>query len=178
MRCLITIFYPKKDILFFKNLHKVPDNQNILKKIIYQSLEIKKKYIEADEFDTGKRLILNFGHTFGHAIEKATNFKVPHGIAVAHGIKIALFFSKRLGLLKKDRYLNMNENIKKITNLSPLKRINLKSLIQNLEKDKKHTKKDFRFILTKGVGEMIVYKISRKKNIKKILEEYFRNYAA
>lgn len=168
----------KKYSFFFRNLHKVPGNKNILNKIIYQSLEIKKKYIELDEFDTGKRLILNFGHTFGHAIEKTTNFKVPHGIAVAHGIKIALFFSNKLGLLKKEKYLNMNENIKKITDLSPLKKINLKYLIKNLEKDKKHTRKNFRFILTKGIGEMMVYQIPRKTNIKKMLEEYFRNYAA
>ena len=163
---------------FFKNLIKARKNKKVLQKIIYQSLKIKKKYIEVDEFDTGQRLILNFGHTFGHAIEKTTKFKIPHGLAVAHGIQIALFFSKRFGLLKKDRYDIMVNDIKKITNLDPLKKINLNSFIQNIEKDKKHSNKYFKFILTKGVGNMIVYQISKKKNIKKILKEYFKNYGA
>lgn len=163
---------------FFKNLHKIPSNKKIFKNIIYQSLNIKKKFIEDDEFDTGKRLILNFGHTFGHAIEKTTNFKIPHGIAVAHGIQIALFISNNLGLLKDSKYLKMNENIKKITNLSPLKKINLNSLVKNIEKDKKHSRQYYRFILTKGIGEMMIYQISKKTNLKKILKEYFRNNAS
>ena len=141
-------------------------------------MEIKKKFIEKDEFDTGKRLILNFGHTFGHAIEKTTNFKVPHGIAVAHGIQIALFFSNKLGLLEKSKFLHMNDDIKKITDLSPLKKINLNLFIKNLDKDKKHSKKNYRFILTRGIGQMMVYQISKKTNIKKILEEFFENYAS
>ena len=45
----------------------------------------------------------------------------------------------------------MNEKIKKITNLSPLKKLNLTKFIQNLEKDKKHNKKNYRFILTKDI---------------------------
>lgn len=168
----------KKYAFFFGNLYRVPKNKDILKKFIYQSLEIKKKFIEKDEFDTGKRLILNFGHTFGHAIEKTTNFKVPHGIAVAHGIQIALFFSNKLGLLKKSKFLLMNNDIKKITDLSPLKKINLNLFIKNLDKDKKHSKKNYRFILTRGIGQMTVYQISKKTNIKKILEEFFGNYAS
>ena len=72
----------------------------------------------------------------------------------------------------------MNENIKKITNLSPLKKINLNSLVKNIEKDKKHSRQYYRFILTKGVGEMMIYQISKKTNLKKILKEYFRNNAS
>ena len=152
---------------FFDNLDKVHNNKKILENIIYKSLIIKKSYIEVDEFDTGKRLLLNFGHTFGHAIEKTSNFKIPHGIAVAHGIQMALFFSKNFGLLSDKKYFKMNENMKKITNLSPLKKLNLTKFIQNLEKDKKHNKKNYRFILTKDIGKMLVYEISKKMNIKK-----------
>ena len=67
----------KKLQIFFDNLDKVHNNKKILENIIYKSLIIKKSYIEVDEFDTGKRLLLNFGHTFGHAIEKTSNFKIP-----------------------------------------------------------------------------------------------------
>jgi 3-dehydroquinate synthase len=62
---------------------------NVKPEIIRKSLEIKKEIIEVDEFDKGLRNIMNYGHTFGHAIESVTNFKVPHGIAVGLGIHIA-----------------------------------------------------------------------------------------
>jgi 3-dehydroquinate synthase len=52
-------------------------------------LQLKKWFIEVDEFDQKERQLLNFGHTFGHALETATDFRVPHGIAVAMGILAA-----------------------------------------------------------------------------------------
>src|SRR2546430_1265983 len=53
---------------------------------IRRSLEIKQGLIEIDEFDRGPRNIMNYGHSFGHAIEAATDFTVPHGIAVTMGM--------------------------------------------------------------------------------------------
>ena len=64
----------------------------ILKSLILKSLNIKKKFIQEDEFDNGKRKLLNYGHTFAHAIEAYTNYKIPHGIAVAHGILLYCYF--------------------------------------------------------------------------------------
>ena len=60
-----------------------------MQSFIHRSLEIKKIYIEADEFDNGPRNIFNYGHSLGHAIEAATNFSIPHGIAVTIGIDMA-----------------------------------------------------------------------------------------
>ncbi|MEO8162360.1 MAG: iron-containing alcohol dehydrogenase [Ilumatobacteraceae bacterium] len=54
----------------------------VLRKYTLGSLLIKKRFIELDEFDSGIRNIFNFGHSFGHAIEAATGFAIPHGIAV------------------------------------------------------------------------------------------------
>lgn len=65
---------------------------------IRRSLEIKKGYIEEDEFDTGPRLVFNLGHSFGHAIEAATNFAIPHGIAVSMGMDMANWISWHLGI--------------------------------------------------------------------------------
>lgn len=62
------------------------------------SLEIKKRYIEQDEFDQGVRNIFNYGHSFGHAIEAATHFAVPHGIAVTIGLDMANHIAAGLGL--------------------------------------------------------------------------------
>jgi 3-dehydroquinate synthase len=66
-------------------------------KMLYFVLSQKKWFIEIDEFDRAERKLLNFGHTFGHALESATNHEIPHGIAVALGVRAAVSFvaSKR-----------------------------------------------------------------------------------
>ena len=74
--------FDKKEMKYFKsNFIKSIKSPKILKSLILKSLNIKKKFIQEDEFDNGKRKILNFGHTFAHAIEAYTNYKIPHGIA-------------------------------------------------------------------------------------------------
>ena len=65
---------------------------------MWSSLRIKRRYIEEDEFDRGVRNVLNYGHTFAHAFESATNYAIPHGIAVTMGVACATYFSEELGL--------------------------------------------------------------------------------
>jgi 3-dehydroquinate synthetase len=54
--------------------------------LVVECVEIKAKYVEADEFDMGIRHFMNLGHTIGHAIELLSGFKTPHGLAVANGV--------------------------------------------------------------------------------------------
>jgi 3-dehydroquinate synthase len=70
-----------------------------LQRAVRRSLEIKRRIIEVDEFDTGPRQVLNYGHTFGHAIESATNYGIPHGIAITIGMDMANFMSVAQGEL-------------------------------------------------------------------------------
>jgi 3-dehydroquinate synthase len=74
---------------------------------VQASLAIKVSYVEGDEFDTGRRNLLNFGHCFGHAIESATSFGVPHGQAVVLGMILAGMVARSRGSLSADteRYL-------------------------------------------------------------------------
>jgi len=74
----------------------------VMEATIRRALEIKQGYIEKDEFDTGPRLVFNLGHSFGHAIEAATDFAVPHGIAVTIGLDMAGWMSWRLGQGRED----------------------------------------------------------------------------
>ncbi|MCX5786125.1 MAG: 3-dehydroquinate synthase [Elusimicrobia bacterium] len=106
-----------------------------------KALGIKKGYIEDDEFDSGRRNMLNFGHCFGHAIESATDFAVPHGLAVVYGIILANMVSRRRGLLSKDLEMFMRERI-----LSPIippgmlsAGIDGAAVVQGMKKDKKRT---------------------------------------
>ncbi len=78
------------------------NNQAVLERTA-RCLEIKKEYIENDEFDTGKRNMLNYGHCFGHAIESACNFAIPHGQAVVLGMLLANRYAVEQGLLSSQQ---------------------------------------------------------------------------
>lgn len=73
-------------------------DRTVMVATIHRALDIKKAYIEQDEFDQGPRLVFNLGHSFGHAIEAATEFAVPHGIAVSMGMDMANWTSWHLGI--------------------------------------------------------------------------------
>lgn len=68
-------------------------------RFVHNSLAFKKAIIEEDEFDGGKRVLLNFAHTFGHAFEASSNYAIPHGSAVALGLVAANAVSLERGLL-------------------------------------------------------------------------------
>ncbi|MCX6386202.1 MAG: 3-dehydroquinate synthase [Solirubrobacterales bacterium] len=74
--------------------------------LIYHSLDTKRWFIEIDEFDTGPRLFLNFGHTFGHALEVATDFRISHGIGIALGMFAAEQFGSKTGYGASDARLS------------------------------------------------------------------------
>ncbi|MCL2356411.1 MAG: 3-dehydroquinate synthase [Defluviitaleaceae bacterium] len=66
----------------------ISENSGILADVIEANVKIKRDIVQRDEFDTGERQLLNFGHTIGHAVEKLSSFKISHGSAVAIGMSI------------------------------------------------------------------------------------------
>ena len=106
---------------------------------------LKKVLIEKDEFDQSDRLILNYGHTFGHAIETASNYSIPHGIAVSIGCQLANYISFKLN------YSYLYNKTKEILefNYHSLSKIhfNFTLFLNALQKDKKNSGKHYSFIL-------------------------------
>lgn len=108
---------------------------------VRRALTIKKGYIEEDEFDTGRRNMLNYGHCFGHALETATDFAVPHGQAVVIGMILANIVARRRGRLASGAERHLADKI-----LRPIIRVDLKTLAIDPQKivtamgqDKKRT---------------------------------------
>lgn len=83
------------DAELYKTLHTLPFDRE---EVVARCVEIKRDVVQQDEFDNGIRGLLNFGHTFGHAIEKLSNFGVSHGEAVAKGMVIAARIAPLCGL--------------------------------------------------------------------------------
>ena len=79
----------------YDTLHTLPFDREA---VVARCVEIKRDVVQQDEFDNGIRGLLNFGHTFGHAIEKLSNFAVSHGEAVAKGMVIAARMAPLCGL--------------------------------------------------------------------------------
>ena len=75
---------------------------DMLEEVIDQSVAVKKSVVEEDERDTGARQLLNFGHTFGHSIEKLSDYSIPHGHAVARGMVCEARAAFKLGLTDID----------------------------------------------------------------------------
>jgi 3-dehydroquinate synthase len=114
---------------------------------VYRAQQIKKTYIEFDEFDRGPRNLLNYGHCIGHAIESATNFGIPHGIAIAKGMDIANRFALQQELITQEQYDTMHSTIYPCYAAFDSYPINMDAIIPALSKDKKNTGNMFNLIL-------------------------------
>jgi 3-dehydroquinate synthase len=97
---------------FIQEIDKVKQRDRVaLAKAIQDALHIKLQYIQEDEFDTGRRNLLNFGHCLGHAVESTTNYSIPHGQAVLIGILFANIVAKNRGLLSRGQYEFFNRKL-------------------------------------------------------------------
>lgn len=138
------------------DLAKLPRQPKSIAKWIQPSLEIKKGYIEEDEFDRGRRNLLNYGHTFGHAYESATHYAIPHGIAVALGMLTATYVSVQMNLASREHFEDVRSQL--LPWCEPygdlLTKVNLEEVILAMRRDKKTTADGVNCILTHGYGKM------------------------
>lgn len=129
--------------------------------VILKSLITKKWFIEIDEFDNKERLLLNFGHTFGHAMEAATNFGVSHGIAVGVGMLIAINYATRRGDLTSvgiERTAELASHLRAMLGygdalvVSSPPTISIKTTLEKFRHDKKHRADGYRVVLPQADG--------------------------
>jgi len=131
---------------------KILVEPNVMERFISESLLMKKKLIEIDEFDTGPRNVMNYGHSFGHAIESATNFGIPHGIAVTIGMDIANFVAAELGVSTTKHFKRMHDILDQNCKSYRHVNIDVKLLLNALSKDKKNSATQLRLILPNEDG--------------------------
>jgi len=152
------------ELLFRKDL-------NFLEKIIYESVKIKSAVVLKDEQEiTGLRKILNFGHTFAHAFESNSNYKLSHGKAVIAGIISALFLSSEIGLISEKQLNYMLELPLKFKSSIKIKNLEEKELLSLMEYDKKNREGKIKFVLIKNFGEILIDVETDQKLILKALK--------
>ena len=156
------------------NYHLCLKDKKILKSLILRSLKIKSNFIELDEFDKGVRNILNYGHSFGHALETITNYNIPHGIAVSIGMDMANYISMKLGYLDEIIWREMRQLLSMNFAGVKLTELNADAFIDALKKDKKNIDNDLQAILTRGIGSMFKTTIILDLKTHKLIEAYFK----
>jgi 3-dehydroquinate synthase len=116
--------------------------------------------VEADEHEKGERRKLNFGHTFGHALEKLTG--ISHGKAIGVGMMMAAEASVKLGFLDAEDAEQLEKVIAGYQLPVQLK-IDKTLLLQAMRKDKKREGEGVHLVLLKGLGNAFIHTVSYKQ---------------
>jgi shikimate kinase/3-dehydroquinate synthase len=135
-------------------LHLEPE---LTAEAIRRSASIKAKVVSEDEREAGLRTILNYGHTIGHGLEAATGYeRLLHGEAVAVGMMGAAMISQRLGLLPQEVVEQQRAILQNFGLPTGYRDIDIKSILQAMELDKKVRERAVRWVLLKDVGQAII----------------------
>jgi 3-dehydroquinate synthase len=125
-----------------------------LAQLLHHVLGVKQWFIETDEFDQAERRLLNFGHTWGHALESATGYAIPHGIAVALGMEAAHRFA---GAPTGSELLMAHTQalLEGVISRDQLNRFDACSFLEAFRGDKKHGRADYHVIVPPQNGASI-----------------------
>ena len=138
------------------------DFENInYENLIVKSLEIKKEIVERDEKESGDRMLLNFGHTVGHAIEKLSSYTLSHGECVIKGMYYAVKSSYRLGFMTEEDK-NKALDFLKLSGVSECEDYKAQQILSVMKLDKKADGDLVNFVFTKGFNSPIIKKIPLK----------------
>lgn len=168
----------KMAVMFDKDMFEWLEGANLkdkanLEKLIYKSVLLKAKAVEADELEKGVRAVLNYGHTFAHVIENETEYKkFLHGEAVAIGMNMANALAVKLGLLSSEEKGRIENLLVKFGLPTRYSIANADSFYEAFFLDKKSENSAIKFILPKGIGGYEIRKDINKDIVMEILSEF------
>lgn len=143
------------DIRLFEMLREPIRPQ--MEEIIERCLNIKSRLVYEDEFDSGPRQLLNFGHTFGHAVEKCSNYIISHGQAVSIGMVMAASAAEEMGICKS----NCSSEIKDMVvsyGLPYATELSEEMLLDAMLYDKKRSGGEMTFVFPDEIGHCLLKK--------------------
>lgn len=157
-----------------ENIYEIDDREaDVLQEMIYRSCVIKKKVVEKDPTEQGERALLNFGHTIGHGIEKASNFTLLHGECVALGCIAAANISYKRHLIGEDEYLEIRDMFVPFHLPIALREISFtaQEVVENTKSDKKNASGTLRFILLERLGKAVIEETVTEKELLEAVED-------
>ena len=150
-----------KSRALFDLLIETEDITSIMEDVIYRCVDIKRDVVERDEFDTGERALLNFGHTFGHALEKLHQYQgLSHGAAVGIGMVMMARLGEKAGFTAPGPADKIAAALEKY-HLPVHSDLPLSQIVEATASDKKSTGSSINLVLLKDIGESFVHKVAR-----------------
>jgi len=128
----------------------------LLEEVVQRCAYIKARIVEKDERDSGLRNILNFGHTIGHAIEAASDFRIGHGQAVALGMVKASAISNRLGIFPSGDLARLKDLLLRAGLSVRMPPVDMARVLRAIDQDKKVVNGKTRFILPQRIGRVFI----------------------
>jgi 3-dehydroquinate synthase len=154
--------------LIENNYSKIVERDtSFLTQLVERSVRFKAEVVTVDEKENGLRRILNFGHTYGHAVEMYSSVK--HGFAVASGMELATVFSFEKGLIRTDELKRILNLIRKY-GLLESNNIPDYQIEQLIIHDKKKAGSSINFVFTEGIGKASVKKLT----VEEVIDFYKR----
>ena len=148
----------------------------LLSRFIRQSLEVKKTVIEEDEYEADLRRILNYGHTFGHALEAITNHAIPHGVAVAWGIDLINFIAWKRGLVDEQHFFEVHDLISRKFSWELPQLVTAEQLIAGTRRDKKVADGKVHLVLPDEMGSLAIVATPYEESLTRLVSEYLEKY--
>ena len=145
----------------YDSRHPSDKEEKILGRIIRECARLKMEVVRKDEKDRGERMVLNLGHTFGHALEAwagSNHKKILHGEAVAAGIVLSANVSSALGLCEKTLAAELADDFGKV-GLPSSFGVRFSQIFNPLQQDKKISSDNICLILPKGIGDVVRFSI-------------------
>ena len=143
---------------------------DVLAEIVAASCRIKAEVVAADEREAGRRRVLNFGHTAGHALESVTRYRrLRHGEAVAYGMLIAARLAATRGLLDKSDAAALTELIGQMGPLPSVTDVSPSDLLAAMRRDKKVVAGRLHVVLPNGIGNTVIVDDVAEKDIRRAL---------
>ena len=130
-----------------------PEDAGDARHLVQRSVEIKTAVIEEDPREQGRRAILNFGHTVGHALEHASGYAVTHGQAVAHGMVAEARIGERLGITEPGTPARIEQAVRAL-GVPPLPTLDARAVLEAAATDKKNRAGALRMILLRTIGDV------------------------
>lgn len=145
-------------------------DETALARVISRSIEIKAQVVGQDERESGLREILNFGHTFGHALESATGYRqYQHGEAVAWGMMAAALYGHEIGVTPAGDASRVIALVRRMGKLPSWAKVAPARLIALMSSDKKARGGKLRFVLTPRIGKAAAYEAQQPEKLELVL---------
>ena len=146
-------------------------NQDVVREMIQRSCNIKRMVVEEDPKEKGRRALLNYGHTLGHAVEKLTGFAFLHGECVAAGSIMSAFLSRNRGYITQEEVDSIIDIFGYFA-MPNIRNYNIGEVLKAVKLDKKMSAGQIKFILLENIGNAFIAKDVTDDDMRMALEEY------